>query len=66
MTSRKQKKKKIKPTRKRKKTQEAEATEKTAFKKQLVEIKWFIRGEKDILKVSFEEEIYAHCRRNGC
>merc|ERR1712208_53262 len=27
------------------------APEKTAFKKRLVEKKWFIRGEKDILKV---------------
>ena len=33
------------------KVQEEEATEKTAFKKRLVEKKWFIRGEKDILKV---------------
>ena len=31
-------------------------SEKMAFKKRLVEIKWFIREEKDILKVSMEEE----------
>ena len=30
---------------------EAPPKEKSAFKKQLVEKKWFIRGEKDILKV---------------
>ena len=65
MTSRKQKKKKIKSTRKRKKTQEAEATEKTAFKKQLVEIKWFIKGQKHILKAGMEEELYAYYRYNG-
>ena len=41
-------------------------SEKMAFKKRLVEKKWFIRGEKDILRVSMEEEIYAHCRHNGC
>ena len=35
----------------KKKAQEEEAPEKTAFKKRLVEKKWFIRGEKDILKV---------------
>ena len=33
------------------KAQEEAAPEKTAFKKRLVEKKWFIRGEKDILKV---------------
>merc|ERR1711873_69948 len=31
--------------------QEEAPKEKSAFKKQLVEKKWFIRGEKDILKV---------------
>merc|ERR1712240_158474 len=31
--------------------EEAPPKEKSAFKKQLVEKKWFIRGEKDILKV---------------
>ena len=69
MTSRKQKKEENQANQeeenKEKGNQEA-ATEKTAFKKRLVEKKWFIRGEKDILKVSMEEEIYAHCRRNGC
>ena len=56
----KEKKKKIKETRRKKKAQDEGATEKTAFKKRLVEIKWFISGEKDILKVSMEEEIFAH------
>ena len=36
------------------KVQEEAAPEKTAFKKRLVEKKWFIRGEKDILKVFME------------
>ena len=45
----KEKKKKIKETRRKKKAQDEGATEKTAFKKRLVEIKWFISGEKDIL-----------------
>ena len=41
----------------KKKAQEEEATEKTAFKKRLVEIKWFISGEKDILAAGMEEEL---------
>ena len=53
----KEKKKKIKETRRKKKAQEEEATEKTAFKKRLVEIKWFISGEKDILAAGMEEEL---------
>ena len=32
-------------------------SEKTAFKKRLVEIKWFISGEKDILAAGMEEEL---------
>ena len=53
----KEKKKKIKETSRKKKAQEEETTEKTAFKKQLVEIKWFISGEKDILATGMEEEL---------
>ena len=65
MTPTKQKKKKIKAT-KRKKIKKAEAApEKTAFKKQLVEIKWLIKGQKHILKAGMEEELYAYYRYNG-
>ena len=41
------------------------APEKTAFKKRLVEKKWFIRGEKDILKVfmDYREKVRDAVRR---
>ena len=69
MTLRNEKKKKIKTTQEEENKEGGNQdlpSEKTAFEKRLVEIKWFISGEKDILKVSMEEEIYAHCRHNGC
>ena len=37
------------------KVQEKSTPEKTTFKKQLAEIKWFIRGKIDILKIGMEE-----------
>ena len=60
MTLRNEKKKKIKTTQEEENKEGGNQelpSEKTAFKKRLVEIKWFISGEKDILATGMEEEL---------
>ena len=39
------------------KVREKSTPEKTTFKKRLAEIKWFIRGKIDILKIGMEESL---------